>query len=79
MEKFFLVLLVVHAVVVVGVFMSRALYAKLAPATTVVEHAPGRPDLHTALPAGRELDDYVQSGLDDLKILLVQAARRHRG
>jgi hypothetical protein len=30
------------------------------------------------IPPGRLLEEYVQTGLDDLRIMLVQAARRRR-
>jgi hypothetical protein len=64
-------LLVVHVVVICGLFAARALHGKLAPlADTDVAAAP------RLLPAGRQLEEYVQAGLDDLRLMLVEAARR---
>lgn len=64
-------LLVVHVVVVCGLFAARALHAKLAPLA-----APGLATAPCQLPAGRQLEEYVQAGLDELRLMLVEAARR---
>ena len=68
-------LMVVHVVVVSGFMATRALHARLAP-------LPGpavEPGVAGAvIPTGRLLEEYVQTGLDDLRIMLVQAARRSR-
>ena len=72
-------LMVVHVVVVSGFMATRALHARLAPlAGPSVEtgHGAALAAGPPVLPTGRLLEEYVQTGLDDLRIMLVQAARR---
>jgi hypothetical protein len=70
-------LMVVHVVVVGGFMAARALHARLEPsAGAAVEPAVG--GAPSMIPPGRLLEEYVQTGLDDLRIMLVQAARRRR-
>lgn len=81
METFSLLLLL-HVVVVVAFVCARAIHQRLSPvpAPSVASGAGGH-DEPGALPpvlSGRQLEDYVQAGLDDLRIMLAQAARRHR-
>ena len=64
-------LLVVHVVVVCGLLAARALHGKLAPLAGA-----GAAVAPRLLPAGRQLEEYVQAGLDDLRLMLVEAARR---
>lgn len=74
-------LMVVHVVVVSGFMATRALHARLAPlAGPAGEPGPGAAPAgaSSVLPTGRLLEEYVQTGLDDLRIMLVQAARRSR-
>ena len=75
-------LMVVHVVVVSGFMATRALHARLAPlASPAGEPGPGGAapsGASSVLPTGRLLEEYVQTGLDDLRIMLVQAARRGR-
>ena len=68
-------LLVVHVVVVCGLLAARAVHAKLAPLAEAGVAAGGAAAQRT-LPAGRQLEEYVQAGLDDLRLMLVEAARR---
>lgn len=74
-----MLLLLVH-VLVVGAFVAgRALHARLGP--VVVTPNPARELALSSghaltLPTGRTLEEYVQAGLTDLRIMLVQAARR---
>ena len=70
-------LMVVHVVVVSGFMATRALHARLAPLPgPAVEPGVAGAGASSLLPTGRLLEEYVQTGLDDLRIMLVQAARR---
>ena len=72
---------VLHVVVAVAFVSARAIHARLSPvaAPSVVSASGGElaPDALAVL-SGRQLEDYVQAGLDDMRIMLAQAARRHR-
>jgi hypothetical protein len=76
-------LMVVHVVVVSGFMATRALHARLAPLAGPTVEPGGAKALpagaSAVLPPGRLLEEYVQAGLDDLRIMLVQAARRGHG
>ena len=75
-------LFLLHVVVAVAFVSARAIHARLSPvAAPAVASGPGGELSSGAVPAvlsGRQLEDYVQAGLDDLRIMLAQAARRHR-
>jgi hypothetical protein len=75
-------LFLLHVVVVIAFVSARAIHLRLAPvpARSVAAGA-GHQDEPGAAPpvlSGRQLEAYVQAGLDDLRIMLAQAARRHR-
>lgn len=73
-------ILVLHVVVVGALVVGRALHAKLGPVVVPAAEAGAGQSFQTghpfALPAGRSLEEYAQAGLVDLRIMLVQAARR---
>lgn len=75
-------LFLLHVVVVVAFVSARAIHARLSPAAAPALASGSGGELASgAAPAvlsGRQLEDYVQAGLDDLRIMLAQAARRHR-
>ena len=74
-----LVILLVHVVVVGGFVAAHARSARRSrsAAWRQVSGVPGAPVASApAIPSGRQLEEYVQAGLVDLRIMLVQAARR---
>ena len=75
-------LFLLNVVVVVAFVSARAIHARLSPvAASSVASGSGGELSSGAVPvvlSGRQLEDYVQAGLDDLRIMLAQAARRHR-
>lgn len=78
MELLGLVLLL-HAVVIAGFVAARALYVRLAPLPAPAVVPAGDPGVGpSAVPTGRALEDYLEAGLVDLRIMLVQAARRQQ-
>ena len=77
-------IVLLHLAVVLALLAVRAVHARLSslPAATL-DGTGSRLDLARPLsghlvPSGRQLEEYVQAGLDDLRIMLVQAARRRR-
>ena len=79
--RIFTVLLVIHAVVVAAFVAGRALHTRLGPMNVAgsggaAALAQGFPP---TIPVGRSLEEYVHSGLVDLRIMLLQAARRGHG
>lgn len=75
-------LLLLHVVVVVAFVSARAIHVRLSPVTESRAAPRAGGVVSGALPpvlSGRQLDDYVQAGLDDLRIMLAQAARRRHG
>ena len=78
---FFSVLLVLHVVVVGAIVAGRALHARLGPVVATAEPSAAlalTPSIPPPLPTGRALEEYIEAGLVDLRIMLVQAARRGR-
>jgi hypothetical protein len=75
-------LFLLHVVLVVAFVSARAIHARLSPLSASSVAPGGGGELSAgAVPAvltGRQLEDYVQAGLDDLRIMLAQAARRRR-
>jgi hypothetical protein len=74
-----LVVLLIHVVVVGGFVVAHARSARRSqPAAR--PPVPGVPGASVAaapvVPSGRQLEEYVQAGLVDLRIMLVQASRR---
>ena len=73
-------LLFLNVVVGLAFVVARALHAKLSPMATPASASGGAPALAARalppVPTGRQLEEYVQAGLVDLRIMLVQAARR---
>lgn len=74
--------MLLHAVVIGGFVAARALHGKLSPLSVPTLEpgvggalAGGGPP---APPSGRQLEEYMEAGLVDLRIMLVQAARRRR-
>jgi hypothetical protein len=80
-------LMLLHVLVIGGFVVARALHARLSPLPVpVVDLATGRsvgrsvvPSGLPTFPSGRQIEDYVESGVADLRIMLIQAARRRRG
>lgn len=76
-------LMLLHVVVICAFVAARALHAKLLP-LAVPTLEPGVGDAFSlagaapVVPSGRQLEEYVQAGLVDLRIMLAQAARRRR-
>jgi hypothetical protein len=72
--------MLLHVLVVGAVVSARALHAKLLLLTPPTVEARGADALSSsdpsALPSGRQLEEYVHAGLVELRIMLVQAARR---
>ena len=74
-----LVVLLIHVVVVGGFVAVHARSARRSrsAAWRQVSGVPGAHETPApAVPSGRQLEEYVQAGLVDLRIMLVQAARR---
>jgi hypothetical protein len=77
MENLLIAAILLHVLVVTALLVHRGLRTDTVEDRSAARLRSIQPGPLSALPGGNSLEEYVQAGLLDLRIMLAQAARRH--